>query len=123
MTSRKLLLPTLMTTALCFTSALYAQNQPTRSSQSMQPGQTTGSSESTQFTSSKGEHVTIQSSMPAVPSGPAPSFEQLANGGKSITESQAAAYPPLANDFLYADKNRDGHINKSEYELWLKQPR
>jgi len=117
-----------MTTALCFTSALYAQNQPTPnqptpSPQSMQPGQTTGSSESTQFTSSKGENVTIQSSMPAVPSGPAPSFEQLANGGKSITESQAAAYPPLANDFLYADKNRDGRINKSEYELWLKQQR
>jgi hypothetical protein len=113
----------LMTTAVCFTSALYAQNQPTPSAQPMPSGQAASSSESTQFTSSKGENVTIQSSMPAVPSGPAPSFEQLANGGKSITESQAAAYPPLANDFLYADKNRDGHINKSEYELWLKQQR
>lgn len=62
-------------------------------------------------------------SMPAeAPSyGQAPSFEQLAHGGKSISADQADAYPPLANDFEHADKNRDQHISKSEYESWLKQ--
>ncbi|HXE77146.1 MAG TPA: hypothetical protein VN614_02765 [Rhodanobacter sp.] len=53
--------------------------------------------------------------------GQVPSFEQLAQGGKSISADQADAYPPLANDFEHADKNRDNHISQSEYESWLKQ--
>ncbi len=57
----------------------------------------------------------------ASPAGPAPSFEQLSGGGKSISEEQAAAYPLLANDFLYADHNRNGKISKSEYEKWVSQ--
>lgn len=62
-------------------------------------------------------------SMPAnAPSyGQAPSFEQLSQGGKSISADQADAYPPLANDFEHADKNRNNQISKSEYESWLKQ--
>ena len=55
------------------------------------------------------------------PAGPPPDFAQLAAGGRSITEAQASAYPPLANDFIYADKNRDGKISKDEYENWIKQ--
>jgi len=69
----------------------------------------------------KGE-VTINSApSPAPTIGSAPSFEQLSGGGKSISESQAEAYPPLANDFIHADTNRDGKISKAEYQHWLKQ--
>lgn len=66
--------------------------------------------------------LTVRSSMPpAPPAGPAPSFEQLSGGGKSISEEQASAYPLLANDFIYADHNRDGRVSKSEYERWAAQ--
>ncbi|KZC39155.1 hypothetical protein RHOFW510R12_20990 [Rhodanobacter sp. FW510-R12] len=61
----------------------------------------------------------VRSSMPPPPpAGPAPSFEQLSGGGKYISEEQASAYPLLANDFLHADRNRDGRISKSEYKRW-----
>jgi hypothetical protein len=64
--------------------------------------------------------VTIKSVPGALPaSGPAPSFSQLANGGKFITEEQAAAYPPLANDYVHADANRNGKVTKAEYEHWV----
>ncbi len=53
--------------------------------------------------------------------GPAPDFSQLSGGSKSITEEQAVAYPPLANDFINADRNRNGKISKTEYENWTKQ--
>ncbi|MEP7185445.1 MAG: hypothetical protein ABI767_06345 [Rhodanobacter sp.] len=66
--------------------------------------------------------LTVNSTMPAAPpTGPAPSFEQLSGGGKSISEDQAAAYPLLANDFIHADHNRDNRISKSEYRNWLSQ--
>ncbi|HET6555068.1 MAG TPA: hypothetical protein VFG49_16205 [Dyella sp.] len=63
--------------------------------------------------------VTINSSVPPVAAGPAPSFEQLSGGSSYITEAQASAYPLLANDFLYVDKGKTGHINKAQYERWL----
>ena len=76
---------------------------------------------STSMNTPKGE-VTVNSSMPPPPSfGPAPPFAQLSNNGKSISPDQAVAYPPLANDFIYADHNRDGRVSKSEYEAWKKQ--
>lgn len=63
--------------------------------------------------------LTVNSTMPAPPpAGPAPAFDQLSGGGKYITQDQASAYPLLANDFLYADQNRDGRISKSEYKRW-----
>lgn len=63
--------------------------------------------------------LSVHSSMPPPPpAGPAPAFEQLSGGGKYITEDQASAYPLLANDFIYADHNRDGRISKSEYARW-----
>jgi hypothetical protein len=66
--------------------------------------------------------LTVHSSMPPPPpAGPAPSFEQLSGGGKSISEDQATAYPLLANDFIYADHNRNGRVSKSEYARWLSQ--
>ena len=66
-----------------------------------------------------GANVEFKSSMaPAPDTGPAPDFSQLANGKKSISADQAASYPPLANDFDYADKNRDGRITQREYDSW-----
>jgi hypothetical protein len=57
---------------------------------------------------------------PATPAGPAPDFAQLAGGKGGITPDQATAYPPLANDFGYADSNHDGRVSKAEYARWLK---
>ena len=69
----------------------------------------------------KGE-VTINSAPASKPSiGVAPPFAQLSNGSKAITAAQAEAYPPLANDFDHADRNRDGTINAAEYANWIKQ--
>jgi hypothetical protein len=66
--------------------------------------------------------VTVNSAPAKAPDiAPAPPFEQLSNGGKSISEDQAEAYPPLANDFVHADGNRDGKVSKAEYQRWIKQ--
>jgi hypothetical protein len=45
----------------------------------------------------------------------------LSAGSKVITPAQAHAYPPLANDFIHADSNRDGTVDAAEYAHWLKQ--
>nr|WP_233176145.1 hypothetical protein [Dyella sp. ASV24] len=70
-------------------------------------------------TNAGGTQVTINSSVPPINPGPAPSFEQLSGGSKYITEAQASAYPLLANDFSYVDKGHSGHITKAQYERWL----
>lgn len=70
-------------------------------------------------TNAGGQQVTINSSVPPINAGPAPSFEQLSGGSKFITETQASAYPLLANDFSYVDKGHTGHITKAQYEAWL----
>ncbi|HEY0179694.1 MAG TPA: EF-hand domain-containing protein [Dokdonella sp.] len=55
--------------------------------------------------------------------GAPPPFSQLDRGGRGyLTSDDAAAYPPLANDFIYADSNRDGRVSRSEYERWAKAP-
>jgi hypothetical protein len=72
------------------------------------------------FQTPQGE-VTIRSTLPpATTAGSPPPFEQLAGGGKAITPEQAAAYPLLANDFDYADSNRNGKISAAEYARWAK---
>lgn len=64
--------------------------------------------------------VTVNSGpAPAKPSGPAPDFATLSGGKGSITPTQASAFPLLANDFQYADANRDGKISKAEYQRWV----
>jgi hypothetical protein len=66
--------------------------------------------------------VTVNSSpAPAKPSGPAPDFATLSGGKGSISATQASAYPLLANDFQFADANRDGKISKAEYQKWLQK--
>jgi hypothetical protein len=69
----------------------------------------------------QGELTVHSAPAPAPTIGPAPSFEQLSGGGKAITEDQAIAYLPLANDFINADSNRNGSVSKAEYERWTKQ--
>ncbi|MCK9538644.1 hypothetical protein [Dokdonella sp.] len=54
--------------------------------------------------------------------GPPPTFAQLAQGQPYISVAAAAAYPPLANDFIHADSNRDGRISPREYARWVAQP-
>jgi len=71
------------------------------------------------FNTAKGQ-VTINSTMgPAPSTASPPSFEQLANGKKYISKTDALAYPPLANDFEYAAHN-GGRISKAQYERWVK---
>jgi hypothetical protein len=74
-------------------------------------------------TATAGQQVTINSSVPPVNAGPAPSFEQLANGKKYISESDASAYPLLANDWAYVDKGHAGRVSKAQYEAWLSNNR
>jgi hypothetical protein len=64
--------------------------------------------------------VTVNSSPSAAkPSGPAPDFATLSGGKGAITATQASAFPLLANDFQYADANRDGKISTAEYQRWV----
>jgi hypothetical protein len=70
---------------------------------------------------SQGQVVVRSVPAPAPSAGPAPDFAQLSGGSKSVTEEQAVAYPPLANDFINADRNRNGKISKTEYNNWTKQ--
>ena len=69
----------------------------------------------------KGE-VTVNSAPAAQPAvGVAPAFSRLSGGAKVITPAQAEAYPPLANDFIHADADRDGTVDAGEYAHWMKQ--
>lgn len=73
----------------------------------------------TTFNTPQGE-VIVNSGQPAARDyGPPPPFAQLAHGG-FITSTDADAYPPLANDFIHADSNRDGRISKAEYDRWVR---
>lgn len=66
-----------------------------------------------------GQVVVNSSPAPAKPSGPAPDFATLSGGKGSISPTQASAFPLLANDFQYADANRDGRVSKAEYQKWV----
>lgn len=73
------------------------------------------------FQTRQGE-VTVRSALPPPPpAAAAPPFEQLSGGGKFISVEQAKAYPPLANDFDYADSNHDHRISAAEYARWTRQ--
>lgn len=73
---------------------------------------------STTYQTAQGE-LTVTSGQPAPRDfGPPPPFAQLAGGASHIREDAAAAYAPLANDFIHADSNRDGRISSTEYARW-----
>lgn len=82
------------------------------------PGATSGAG-SKSMNTPRGEVTVNNAANPQPPTGPAPDFAQLAQNGQYVTAAQASAYPMLANDFQYADSNRDGRISKSEYTRWL----
>lgn len=83
------------------------------------PGTSNPGAGSATFSTAQGQ-VVINSTMPPAPSAASPpSFEQLANGKKYISKDDANAYPPLANDFLYASHN-GSRISKAQYERWVK---
>ncbi len=124
MTFRKHMLFTLTAGALMFGGSLLAQDMPQAApadASSAAAAPATASTSSATYQTAQGQ-VTVRSVAAAAPSmGPPPSFEQLSGGAKSITAAQAASYPPLANDFAYADSNRNGSVSKAEYERWVKQ--
>ena len=74
---------------------------------------------STTYQTPQGE-VTVTSGQPQPRQyGAPPSFAELDRGGRGVLgEAEAAAYPPLANDFIHADLNRDGRVSRAEYERW-----
>lgn len=78
---------------------------------------------STTYQTAQGE-LTVTSGQPAPRDfGPPPPFAQIAGGASHIREDAAAAYPPLANDFIHADSNRDGRISAQEYARWSSRGR
>lgn len=72
------------------------------------------------YRSESGGTVTVTTGQPpAGPVIPKPSFAGLdRNGDGGIEETEAAAYITLANDFIYADHNRDGRISAREFNRW-----
>lgn len=52
--------------------------------------------------------------------GPPPSFKSLdTNGDGRIDQAEADAYPPLANDFLFASGQRST-ISRAQYAQWVR---
>lgn len=118
MKSCRPLLSTLIASSLLFAGAAFAQDAPKAASDSMA---SPAAADSATYQTSQGTLVVNSVPAPVHSYGPAPSFEKLAGGGKAITAEDAGAYPPLANDFINADSNKNGTISKSEYARWIKQ--
>ena len=116
MTTPHPLLPALAMAGLLFAGAAMAQNA---SPSTMDNGTATHSAT---YQTPQGTLVVNSVPAPAPMIAPAPEFKQLSAGSKWITAEQASSYPPLANDFLNADRNKDGKISMSEYAQWTKQP-
>jgi hypothetical protein len=83
--------------------------------------QGTQSSASYPLPDSNGGTLTVNSGMPANVQnyGPPPSFQSLdANHDGRISEDEAAAYPPLDSDFLYAS-GQAKTISRAQYQKWV----
>lgn len=78
-------------------------------------------SHTTAFNTAQGEVIVHTGQPQATQYAPPPPFAQLdtRNAGY-VTSDEANAYPPLANDFIHADGNRDGRVSRAEYERWAK---
>jgi hypothetical protein len=106
----------LLAASLLSAGACLAQDNPA-------PAASTAATGTATFNTPQGEVVVNSAPAPAPTIAPPPTFQQLAAGGKGITEEQASAYAPLANDFLNADNNKNGKISEAEYARWVKQLR
>ncbi|HVX04535.1 MAG TPA: hypothetical protein VHA71_05380 [Rhodanobacteraceae bacterium] len=98
-----------------------AQQGTSGQSGSMQFQQGTQSSASFPLPGSNGGTLTVNSGMPATVQnyGPPPSFQSLdANHDGRISEDEAAAYPPLDSDFLYAS-GQAKTISRAQYQKWV----
>ncbi|MEO7066609.1 MAG: hypothetical protein ABI114_06850 [Rhodanobacter sp.] len=114
---RKSLLFAVATGALLCAGSVMAQD----TAPSTTPAMTAAPTHTAVYATPQGELTVNSTAAPAPTIAPAPAFAQLSGGGKAITEQQANAYPPLANDFIHADTNQNGSISKTEYEHWTKQ--
>ena len=71
------------------------------------------------YQTAQGQLVVNSGQSAAKQYGAPPPFATLDQSGAGyITSAEADAYPPLANDFIHADLNRDGRVSKSEYRRW-----
>lgn len=118
---------TLLASLLLSSATLAAQDSPAAASSAgsaqsnANHASATPPTNTTSTRTSQGE-VTVNSAPAAAPVfGVAPAFATLSAGTKAISAAQAEAYPPLANDFIYADTNRDGTVDATEYAHWTKQ--
>jgi len=106
---------------------------PAEPAQPMPPQGASGQSDSGQFEQgtqssasfplpdSNGGTLTVNSGMPAQVQnyGPPPSFQSLdANHDGRISQDEAAAYPPLDSDFLYAS-GQAKTISRAQYQKWV----
>jgi hypothetical protein len=71
------------------------------------------------FINANGQRVTVRSGQPAADHyGPKPSFAQLdRNHDGAISREEAEAFPPLANDFDYAARNKS-RLTPRDYAQW-----
>lgn len=70
---------------------------------------------------SNGGTLTVRAGMPAHVQdyGPAPEFSVLdSNHDGRISEQEAAAYPPLDSDFLFASRHGK-YITRAQYDQWV----
>ncbi|HET6631212.1 MAG TPA: hypothetical protein VFG73_00700 [Rhodanobacteraceae bacterium] len=76
-----------------------------------------------EFTSRRGADVTITTRPQPLPhAGPPPAFAQLdTNHDGKLGTDEAQQYAPLANDYGFADRNRNGTVSTSEYQWWKRQ--
>lgn len=118
---RKPLIPLLSAGALLAAGAALAYQPAAAQDQSSPMSSSAPANASTTFNSPQGQ-VTVNSTMGNAPTvGTPPPFEQLSGGKKWITQDEAAAYPPLANDFDHANTSRTGRLTKAEYDRWVQQ--
>jgi hypothetical protein len=120
MKSHKPLLSALTAAALLFAGSLIAQDAPPPPPAPAASMASPAPTERAAYPTPQGQVIVHSTPAPAPVINPAPSFEQLSGGGKWISEDQAAAYPPLANDFLNASHNGK-RVSKAQYDNWVKQ--
>lgn len=71
------------------------------------------------YASPRGDTILRYGQPPAKPAQPKPPFSALdRNGDGVIDEGEASGFEMLANDFEFADKNRDMRVSQREYERW-----